>query len=155
MVELKKAKGDTLEFQMVRIMNSVTIAYFFLRKLLKLALANHCKLSKHLWSRSKSSLFTQPAYQIYSTMQQFYRTLSTQLKDVVWKCDGETEDNTAAAWSSSLFSFVHSWPMVTDGRRWLRKSVLQASSFVHFLMDRLRWDNGREACCGRAYGFIN
>ena len=43
MVELKKAKGDTLEFQM------------------------------------------------------FYRTLSTKLKDVVWKCDGEVEDNSTAA----------------------------------------------------------
>lgn len=42
-VELKKAKGDTLEFQM------------------------------------------------------FYRSLSTRLKDVVWKCDGETKDNIAAA----------------------------------------------------------
>uniref|UniRef100_A0A0D9VTE5 non-specific serine/threonine protein kinase n=1 Tax=Leersia perrieri TaxID=77586 RepID=A0A0D9VTE5_9ORYZ len=42
-VELKKAKGDTLEFQ------------------------------------------------------KFYRTLSTQLKDVVWKCDGEVEGNGAAA----------------------------------------------------------
>jgi hypothetical protein len=29
--------------------------------------------------------------------QQFYRTLSTQLKDVVWKCDGEVEGNGAAA----------------------------------------------------------
>jgi len=42
-VELKKAKGDTLEFQ------------------------------------------------------KFYRSLSTQLKDVVWKCDGEVEGNSAAA----------------------------------------------------------
>ncbi|KAM3228856.1 hypothetical protein ACQJBY_060045 [Aegilops geniculata] len=42
-VELKKAKGDTLEFQM------------------------------------------------------FYRSLSTQLKDVVWKCGGEVEDNSTAA----------------------------------------------------------
>ncbi|PWZ55779.1 CBL-interacting protein kinase 31 [Zea mays] len=42
-VELKKAKGDTLEFQ------------------------------------------------------KFYRSLSTQLKDVVWKCDGEVDGNSAAA----------------------------------------------------------
>jgi hypothetical protein len=30
-------------------------------------------------------------------VQQFYRSLSTQLKDVVWKCDGEAKDNIAAA----------------------------------------------------------
>ncbi|GJN08029.1 hypothetical protein PR202_ga25914 [Eleusine coracana subsp. coracana] len=29
--------------------------------------------------------------------QKFYRSLSTQLKDVVWKCDGEVDGNSAAA----------------------------------------------------------
>uniref|UniRef100_A0A453I753 Uncharacterized protein n=1 Tax=Aegilops tauschii subsp. strangulata TaxID=200361 RepID=A0A453I753_AEGTS len=29
--------------------------------------------------------------------KQFYRSLSTQLKDVVWKCGGEVEDNGTAA----------------------------------------------------------
>lgn len=43
--------------------------------------------------------------QINRTVKQFYRSLSTQLKDVVWKCDGEVDGNITAAWCG-LWTFT-------------------------------------------------
>lgn len=62
-VELKKAKGDTLEFQNVPVFKIMSCSF------------NH-----------------QFSAQTHIYPSQFYRTLSTELKDVVWVCDEEVID---------------------------------------------------------------
>ena len=72
-VELKKAKGDTLEFQKVLVSSN--------------SLCGSLKAVK---------LGRWVSTQINRAVQQFYRSLSTQLKDVVWKCDSEVEGKAAS-----------------------------------------------------------
>jgi hypothetical protein len=68
-VELKKAKGDTLEFQNVSLFKILCIDSSIYNR--------RFSIQTHIYpSRS-------------------YKTLSTELKDAVWVCDDEVKDRTS------------------------------------------------------------